>query len=250
MKTIKNIAILAFLFFFPTGFLSSADVEEIESYELVERLLSLKSPGPPEIFGDLVIFTVPSSFRRVGIAFSNEKSSNTRLFRTLLIPMDPGELLSASDTRHKDSGIAIYIHQIPEGASSIEYRLIINGLWTTDPANQNSRTDSSGITWSVITFPARDIIPSPLKGPPGTLSFNFKAPSGEVVTVAGSFNNWDPFMYELKELIPGHYSITIPVPPGKYQYVFFHRGQRHLDPYNSRRIYTTDRNAASEILVE
>ena len=250
MKTIKNIAILVILFVFPAGFLYSADIEEIESYELVERLLSLKSPGPPEIFGDLVIFTVPSSLRRVGIVFANDKSSNVRLFRTLMVPTDFRELLSTNASRHKDSGIAIYIHQIPEGASSLEYRLIINGLWTTDPANPNIRNDSSGITWSVVTFPAREIIPNPLKGPPGTLSFNFRAPPGEIVNVAGSFNNWDPFMYELKELIPGHYSITIPVPPGKYQYVFFHRGQRLLDPYNSRRIYTKDRSAASEIDVE
>jgi hypothetical protein len=57
-------------------------------------------------------------------------------------------------------------------------------------------------------------------------------------------------MYELKEGPPGNYSITIPLPPGRYQYVFFHRGQRYLDPYNGSRIYSKDGNAASEIVLQ
>jgi hypothetical protein len=57
-------------------------------------------------------------------------------------------------------------------------------------------------------------------------------------------------MYELIEYPAGNYSLAIPLPPGTYQYVFFHRGERYLDPYNFRRAYTREGNAASEAVIE
>jgi 1,4-alpha-glucan branching enzyme len=75
-------------------------------------------------------------------------------------------------------------------------------------------------------------------------------PPGEKVTVAGSFNGWDPFMYELTENPAGTYSLCIPLPPGKYQYIFFHRGERWLDPYNPNRVYSRDGMPASEIVIQ
>jgi hypothetical protein len=56
-------------------------------------------------------------------------------------------------------------------------------------------------------------------------------------------------MYELREGPAGVYSINIPLPPGRYQYVFFNRGERYVDPYNPHRIYSRDGTAASEIVV-
>jgi hypothetical protein len=57
-------------------------------------------------------------------------------------------------------------------------------------------------------------------------------------------------MYELREGPAGNYTINIPLPPGKYQYVFFHRGERYLDPYNTNRIYSKDGRIASEIVLQ
>jgi hypothetical protein len=54
-------------------------------------------------------------------------------------------------------------------------------------------------------------------------------------------------MFELKEGPAGVYSITIPLPSGSYQYVFFHRGRRYSDPNNPRRVYARDGSAASVI---
>jgi hypothetical protein len=231
---------------------AAAPAVDTESYEFIDRLLSLSGPGAPEVFEDAVIFTASSSFRRVGVAFAYEHFSKIYWFRQLLIPQDsldapipPGKKVPDP---HKDSGIIFYAHQVPENIKDLEYRLVINGLWTTDPANPQSRRDAvSGLAYSVISMPPRKIDPGPLKGPPGSLSFNFRGPPGETVTVAGSFNGWDPFMYELREGPAGIYTLDIPLPPGLYQYIFFHRGQRYLDPYNSRRIYAKDGMAVSEI---
>jgi len=253
MKTIKIGTLLAVLLLFAAGFSPAIDIESVESYQLVDRLLSLPGPGAPEIFENLVIFTAPSSFRRVGVAFADEGFSRVHWFRQLLVRRDPMEIPEneKNPARHIDSGILFYVHEIPEGATRIEYRLIINGLWTTDPANPNSHWDrTTGLSLSTIALPEREATPNPLNGPPGGLSFVFRGPPGETVSVAGSFNGWDPFMYELKEGPPGNYTLFIPLPPGRYQYVFFHRGQRYLDPYNSSRVYAKEGYAANEIVIQ
>jgi len=250
MKTIRIGIFLAVFFLFVAVLSHAVDIESVESPQLIEHLLDLSGPGAPEIFDDLVIFTASSSLRRVGVAFADEKFAKVHWFRQLLIPRDPVEITDKNIPPYKDSGIIFYIHQIPEGASQLEYRLVINGLWTPDPTNPVSRRDTaSGLALSVLPLPPREPVPGPLKGPPNSLSFSFRGPPGETVTVAGDFNGWDPFMYELKEGPAGAYTLNIPLPPGKYQYVFFHRGERVLDPYNPNRIYARDGTAVSEIVI-
>jgi len=249
MKTIKIGTLFIILALAAAGSSQAVDIEAVGSYQLIDRLLSLSGPGAPEFMDDLVIFTAPSSHRRVGIAFADEGFYKVHWFRQLLVR---GDLAEGPGTgEQKDSGIVFYIHQIPEGSSMLEYRMIINGLWTTDPANPNCKKDPvTGLTLSTLSIPFKEKVPDPLKGPPGSLSFNFRGPPGETVSVGGSFNAWDPFMYELKEGPAGNYTINIPLPPGKYQYVFFHRGERYLDPHNASRVYSRDGNAASEIVIQ
>jgi len=251
MKT-NSIRISFFWLIFTAGLGFAVDIESIESYKVIEYLLSLKEPGPPVFIEDMVVFTASTSQRRVGIAFADEGFYKVHWFRQMLIGQDSQDLLANKKADpYKDSGILFYVHKPPEGAFAVEYRLIINGLWTTDPVNPAMRRDNnSGLTWSTLALPPREPELSPLKGPPGSLSFFFKGPPGETVSVGGSFNGWDPFMYELKEGPPGSYSLNIPLPPGRYQYVFFHRGQRYLDPNNASRVYSKDGRAASEIVIQ
>jgi hypothetical protein len=248
MKTIMAAALLAFA----AGFAGAVDTE---SYEFIDRLLSLEGPGAPVVYEDAVIFTAPSSHRRVGVAFAYEGFSKVYWFRQLLVPQDPLDAPIPPGKRvpdpYRDSGFLFYVHQIPENLLNLEYRLIIDSLWTTDPANAIIRKDRvSGLLYSVIPLPAAKEIPGPLKGPPGSLNFSFRGPPGETVTVAGNFNGWDPFMYELAENPPGVYSLTLPLPPGTYQYVFFHRGERYLDPYNFNRAYSKEGKTVSEIVIK
>ena len=231
-----------------------SQADDWETYELIDRLLTLSGPGAPIIFEDSVIFTAPSNVRRIGVAFAHENFSPVYWFRQLLIPQDrlnapipPGQKVPDP---YIDSGLQFYVYQVPDSITELEYRLVINGLWTFDPENPRTRRDPvSGLTLSVISVPFRTSSPNPLNGLPRGLDFTFTGPSGEIVTVAGNFNGWDPFMYELKEGPAGMYSINIPLPPGTYQYVFFHRGQRYVDPNNPRRTYSRDGSAASEIVV-
>jgi hypothetical protein len=226
---------------------------DLESYQFIDHLLGIPKPGAPEIYEDAVIFTAPSSYRRVGISFAFEGYSKIHWYRKLLIPQDPAVIASAGKKQivdpNKDSGIMFHVQIVPEGIKNLDYRMIIDGLWTPDPLNPLGVTGGSGLTQSRVSIPARP--PQvPAREIPGSLTLSYNAPAGETVTVAGSFNNWDPFMYEMKEAGPGFYSLTLPLPPGTYQYVFFHRGERILDPYNPAKVYTREGKTASQAAVK
>jgi len=251
MKTINFFV----LFILITSILPvAAQNSEWETYELLNSLLSMRSPGEPVIHDDYVIFTADSSLRRVGISFAHENFNTTYWFQTLLISQDrlnpillPGE---KEPSPYMDSGIKFYVYNVPAHIKDLEYRLVINGLWTIDPLNPLFKRDPvSGLSLSYLRMPSRSLKPNPLNGLPDGLIFTYNAQPGESVTIAGSFNSWDPFMYELREGPSGVYSITIPLPPGTYQYVFIHRGQRYVDPNNPKRIYARDGSIASEIAV-
>jgi hypothetical protein len=227
---------------------------DTESYQFINHLLAIREPGEPEIFEDGVIFTASSAYRRVGVSFAHEGFARVYWFQQLLKAKDaltPKEARSKNIAdQYQDSGILFHVHRVPPEIRELEYRLVIDGLWTTDPLNPRHRIDQkSGIVRSTITMPEIRNPPTAFDGPPGTLSFNYQASPGETVTVAGSFNGWDPFMYELQETSPGFYALTLPLPPGIYHYVFFHRGQRVLDPYNHNRAYTGEGQAATEVVI-
>ena len=251
MRTIRFFVLLTLISsFIPV----TAGATDWETFEVVERLIAMSSPGKPVINGDFVIFTADTSLRKVGIAFAHENFAYTYWFRQLLLPQDmlnapipPGKKVPDP---YIDSGIQFYVYEVPENIKDVEYRLVINGLWTTDPYNSLTRKDLvSGLTLSVVRMPPRSIKLDPLKGLPEGLTFTFNGPPGEIVTVAGSFNSWDPFMYELKEYPTGIYTLTLPLPSGTYQYVFFCQGKRLVDINNPRRSYSVDGKAASEITV-
>jgi hypothetical protein len=126
----------------------------------------------------------------------------------------------------------------------------VDGLWTIDPRNPNRRVNpSSGIVHSYIGLPDLRKKDAPLEEASGSLRFTYSGGSGEIVTVGGSFNNWDPFMYELIEESPGSYALSLPLPPGTYRYAYFYRGERLLDSRNPRKVYTVDGRIASEAVV-
>jgi hypothetical protein len=246
----KTIRICAF-FIVIASFSWAADWE---TYDLIDRLLTIREPAAPVVHENFIIFTADSAIRRIGIAFAHENFSDIHWYNQLNISQDrmnpiilPGQKFPDP---YKNSGLQFFVCEVPGSLKELEYRLVINGLWTIDPANPQFRRDPvSGLTMSVVSMPSRPANYHPLNGLPEGLDFNFWGPPGETVTVAGNFNGWDPFMYELREGPSGHYSLKIPLPPGVYHYVFFHRGERFTDPHNPRRIYSRDGIVASEVVI-
>jgi len=231
------------------GILGAADTD---SFQFIDHLLRREGPGKPEIVEQSVVFTAPSAYRRVGVAFANEGFGRVHWFQRLMIPNEnasPWVKDKPPADMYRDSGMLFYIYDIPEDLrGDLEYRLVIDGLWVQDPLNPLTRLDgSSGVVRSVVPIPRLKRPDAPNSGPGGTLTFTYYASPGETVTVAGSFNNWDPFMYFLRETAPGRYSLDLPLPRGVYQYLFYHRGRRVIDTSNPVRVYAKTDQFGGEV---
>ncbi len=207
-----------------------------ESYRYHDRLISIRAVSAPSLFEDAVIFTAPAAARSVGIAFAHEGFGKVHLFDRLVVK------------DRASSGPLVYVYEVPANLKELEYRLVVDGLWTCDPWNPQKRIDpTTGLSVSTVSLPMkeRETVPSAIRG----LHLLFEGQSGESVTVGGSFNSWDPFMYELPEVAPGRYELYLPLPPGIYQYVYFYRGERKLDAAVPRKVYAKNGLVASEVTV-
>jgi hypothetical protein len=253
MKTLKATFTMILLMYS----IGNTGALDTNSAVLIDRLLSLTAPVAPETVEDGVLFTASSGYRRVGVSFAHEGFARIYWFQKLMIPIN-NPALDAVDAKGKkiatelyhDSGILFTAYTVPEDVLELEYRLVVDGLWTTDPLNPVRRMDPlSGIERSVVIIPAIEKKGGVLTGPAGTLTFSYAASPGETITVAGSFNGWDPFMYELREQSPGQYRLVLPLPQGTYHYVFLEHGERVLDPNNANRVYTREGLVASEAVV-
>jgi hypothetical protein len=246
MKQFSMVTLLALII----GNIGALDTE---SYQLIDHLIGLVRPGGPEVLDDGVLFTAPSAYRSVGIAFAHEGFAKIYRFEKLMTVRDDPEAADAKKgdaDLYRDSGILFYAYPAPQDMRELEYRLIIDGLWTVDPLNPLRRIDErSGIYRSVVVLPETAPSPASLDNPPGTLNLSYQAPSGETVTVAGDFNGWDPFMYELRETAPGLYSLVLPLPPGTYRYLLYYRGQTFPDPNNPNKVYNRSGDVVSEALI-
>ena len=226
---------------------------DIESYQFIDHLRLITRPGKPEIFQDGVLFTASSSLQRVGISFAHENYAKVHWFQRLMVPKDPADLLVNGKVSNKidpyeDSGIMFHIEPISADMENMDYRLIIDGLWTTDPTNPIRVSGPSGVVESRFPLPERHMT-ALAPAVPGVYTFSYHAPSGETITVGGSFNNWDPFMYELRETSRGFYTLSLPFPPGTFQYAFFYKGEQIPDPTNTRKLYTRAGRIVSEATV-
>jgi hypothetical protein len=180
----------------------------------------------PQVVEHTVFFTFKPdySIRFAGIAFQHED------YRIRTMETNP-------------HGVMVYVLPIPDGMSQLDYRLVVDGLWQPDPANPRRIRDSAGVLLSSFKLPG-DVVK------PVMVTFTWKGAPGELVFLAGSFNNWDPFSHrlvEMKDRSAGSalYGLTMQLLPGSYYYYFLVDGRREIDPANSYRAVDTDRNSFS-----
>jgi hypothetical protein len=201
--------------------MSAAAAHAVNPLTLDITLKSIDSSQPPRMVADELVLSLkpsrPAQF--VAVRFAHESWKI----------LHPYEL--------NDKGVFVLDYPVPEGVREIRYRIVVDGLWMTDPANPRTDMDETGVGFSVFTLesePVRTIL-NPKSQQGGSLTFVFSGSPGRRVALVGDFNNWDPFMDPLDETSPGSYSITLRVPPGEHWYYFFTDGRRILDRYNSMR---------------
>jgi hypothetical protein len=204
--------------------------------------------GQPKIINDVLVLTYEQRgfARLVAAAFEHERFQELHPFRV----------------RKRDgrSDLFVLAYPLPADITEISYRLIVDGLWITDPNAPRVRRGPGGVTVGLVDVPQPEPHrwDAPLVRDNGRVTFYlyfnvrltpaFTAANRELVSVTtfddprvyitGSFNAWDPFQYRLTPNpdYPGLYEITLPLPPGRHHYYFVVDGTRVLDPYNGRQL--------------
>ena len=190
------------------------------SRDIFFQVAGARDTQPPVIMENKLILTYkpqePTRF--IGAAFKHENYIQTHPFQI------------------NDYGVFFLVYPLPQTEADLTYRLVVDGLWIPDPANARTVKDKNGIVLSRINLPERSLqdTSSPFIGEGGRVTFRLVGSPGELVYLAGSFNRWDPFMYQMKESsrMPGLYQITLPLNRGTHYYYFIYRVLPITDPRN------------------
>lgn len=213
----------------------------IPEYNQATIVKSIKSVRAPFVSGDYAVFSASDESRYVGIAFDFENYGTIHTFKKVVSYDDDGE---------PQSSMLIFLQPIPKNCTRITYRLIIDGLWTSDSANSNRYFDSKVGTWFSYIDVDRpyEIETSVTAG--HNVHFVYEGKAGQKIRLAGDFTNWDSFIYYLTETTPGRYELDLTLPTGTWYYCFYSGMDRLTDPHNTDRVYTTDGRIASVITVK
>lgn len=240
MKKKISLLFAAFILCGLTNFAFAAEITNYQNFELDTMLHSIDKPGAPVITDDYIIFLADVNNRHVGIAFDFENYQVIHPFEILTHTDDDGVVTR----RHM-----FYVYKRQHKFSSLKYRLVMDGLWTTDPYNPNKYYDDSvNLYFSVINEPGSINIFTEAK-PDDAVHFIYKGKSGQTIHLAGTFTNWDPWIYELNETTPGLYELELPLPTGKYYYNYYIGLTPVVDSTNPTKVYAEDGRAASVIVV-
>lgn len=223
--------------------LSGAEIEAVTYNTLVA---SISQAREPVVSGKYIIFTASGKARYTGIAFEHEKYGKIYPFQRMVRKDEYGKPRKGNDGKPLDSTL-FYIAMVPPGMHEIRYRMVIDGLWTTDPLNSSTAYDyDNGMTVSTLPVEYYEIFQTN-NVDKGQVRFTYEGNPGSTITLAGSFNNWDPFMYEMEETSPGKYELTLPLPNGTWYYAYFEGTSQLADNTNHQQVYTRDGRVASVI---
>ncbi|UTC66499.1 MULTISPECIES: isoamylase [unclassified Treponema] len=229
----KTLGLLFFIALFLPSVFSEKGIEPEVYQKLTESIVRVEAP---KIKDGYIIFT-SSAKRHIGIAFSHEDYKRIHSFKKL-------------NRSEFEKTIFFYIFPIPDELTEIRYRLVIDGLWSPDPINQNTAFDNlHSMSVSCINVPYKKEYKTGISNK-NAVKFTYLGEAKKNIKLAGSFNNWDPFMYDLIEVSPGRYELNLNLPSGTWLYAYFSGGTRLPDTTNKNYVYTVDGRVASVITVK
>lgn len=219
----------------------SAVPEQYRSYDLDVILRDIKKPTAPVITDDYIIFTADPSNRYVGIAFDFEDYQIIHPYKLQC---------STDEDGNKTPQHLFYCYERTHKISEIKYRIVIDGLWTTDPLNPIKEYDDSVNLYFSKVSDASGIVRNTEITDRNTVHFIYKGESGQNIRLAGTFCNWDPWIYRLQETAPGFYELELPLADGKYFYNYYIGLTPVVDTTNPERTYLKDGRSVSVIQVK
>lgn len=241
MKRFLKIFTAALLSLGAAAFAQPTTLEEISSYELTNRITEITEAQPPVITDRHIIFTEKTGPRYIGIAFDFENYQTIHSFKIKKTRDVDGNVTSS---------VMLYVLDRPADLKEITYRLIIDGLWTADPINPLRTYDrQTGISLSKVMIGSCLPVITHTDPKTGT-TFIYNGRPGQKVRIAGSFTNWDSWIYEMEEKEPGFYELCIPLPKGKYYYNYFIGLNAVTDKTNPEKAYTPEGRTSSVITVD
>ena len=225
-------------------FAEKAPPEPAHSFEYREIAQLLQEPLPPFEKDGAIVFSAHEGPRYVGIAFDFE---NYQIIHPFLKKTTYDENLKA-----KKSWYFYILEDVPE-TKRIYYRMIIDGLWTTDPLNPRQFYDTeTGIHLSEIQIQTEKTAVTRINTRQGeaTAHFVYRGQSGQKVRLAGTFTKWDSWIYELKETAPGFYEFDLPLSRGTYYYNYYIGTKQFPDAGNPSRAFSDSGLPVSKLVVE
>jgi hypothetical protein len=206
-----------------------------------DLLADVTRPGAPRVKGNYVVFTANPKARHAGLAFEHEQYSQIHSMQRLV----------RRDFEGKETGsLLFFIAEVPPGTRELRYRMVIDGLWTPDPLNASVVYDyANGINVSTLGVNYYEVFQTNSVSK-GYVRFTYEGKPGSVIRLAGTFNNWDPFMYQLTETSPGKHELILPLPRGTWYYAYYEGTTQLPDHLNIERVYTKDGRVASVVVVD
>ena len=141
-----------------------------------------------------------------------------------------------------DAGDGVYTCSLPLDSGTYMYKFVVDGNWLQDPANPDSADDGFGGKNSLLTVGegapgiAAPATPAPAAGGGDvqvTFSFTPVISGVSNVSVAGSFNGWDPNANPLTDDDEdGTYTGVVNLSRGEHTYKFVVDGEWHQDSNN------------------
>lgn len=211
-----------------------------DTYDYDNLVTSITGAGAPLITEEYIVFTAKNESRSVGVAFDFENYNKIHSYSLRRTYDIEGE---------ETNSWYFFVLEKPKKLTSISYKIIIDGLWTTDPLNPNTIYDwKNGIQLSHLEIPeSQKIVTESVQE--GYTRFVFNTEPGKKVRLAGSFTNWDSWIYEMTEVEPGKYEILLPLPAGTYHYAYFVGLKSFIDTTNPNKAYSADGKTVSTITV-
>lgn len=226
---------------FAAGKKSAPQPEQKDTYEYDLIVTSITEVKAPYVSGNYIVFTAPNTARTIGIAFDFENFNKIHNFQLHKNYGYEGDVTSS---------YYFYLLEKPKKLHKIYYRLIIDGLWTTDPTNSNVFYNNiEGYTLSCINIPYTEKFATETLDN-GLTHFVCFAESGKKIRLGGTFTNWDSWIYEMKETTPGRYEIDLPLHAGTYYYSYYNGISSFIDETNPQKGYASDGRIVSCITIK
>lgn len=255
----KRLRFLGIIFIFYSQFMlfakskAPATVVDI-NYDYNNLIAQIKDAKAPYVQDGYAVFTAENTTRFVGIAFEYENFKSVH----------PFNIKNTRDFEGKISASCkFFVLEIPKDTKKIRYRIVIDGLWTTDPLNLKKDFDSSTqMYFSVLEvpeiFPPQTQVIASDKSDSFThvdngsqiVRFVYLGEPGLVVRVGGTFTNWDSWIYIMQEVESGKYILDISLSQGTYFYSYYTGISSFVDNTNPHKGYCPDGSITSIINVK